>query len=133
MFDDDAGYNFSGNPSLTVTLRISANEHLKEAIDRTKWYLPQIATKIFWSQHQAGSSVVLGHVANMSSELEVAGLARTTVHFMEHSFQRLGAGGKFSPETLANGLPPLFLAYRIQRGTEKKTKEMKAKSLNKDE
>ena len=69
----------------------------------------------------------------MSSELEVAGLARTTIHFMEQSFQRLGAGGNFSPDTLANGLPPIFFAYRVQRGTEKKTKEMKAKSLNKDE
>ena len=35
-FDDDAGYNFSGNPFLTVTLRVSASEYLKEAINRTK-------------------------------------------------------------------------------------------------
>ena len=35
-FDDDAAYNFSGNPSLTITLRVSASEYLKEAINRTK-------------------------------------------------------------------------------------------------
>ena len=132
-FDDDVGYTFSGNPSLTVTLRISADEHLKEAIDRTRWYLPQIGTKIYWSQHQAGNSVVLGHFANMSSEIEINGLARTINHFMEKSFRRLGAEGKFTPDILALGLPSLFFAFRLQRGIEKKTKEMRAKSLNKDE
>ena len=69
----------------------------------------------------------------MSSELEVAGLTCTANHFMEKSLNRLGTEGKFYADVLAHGLPPIFFAYRVQRGMEKKTKEMKAKSLNKDE
>ena len=34
--DGNAGYTFSGTPSLTVTLLISAGKHLKAAIERAK-------------------------------------------------------------------------------------------------
>ena len=39
-FDDDKVFNFTGPPSLSVTLRVSAINYLKPAIDRAKWYLP---------------------------------------------------------------------------------------------
>ena len=116
-----------------ITLRVSASKHLKPAINRAKWHLPQIATEHFWSTHQAGSSVILQNIASISSELEVSGLARTASHLMETSFERLGSEGRVSPDALAKGLPHMFFAHWAQRGTEKKTKEMKAKSLSKDE
>ena len=40
--DDDAGYTFSGTPSLTATLLISASKHRKDTIERTQWHLPAI-------------------------------------------------------------------------------------------
>ena len=43
-FDDDTGYTFSGTPSLTVMLLISANKLMKGAIEHAKYYLPAIGT-----------------------------------------------------------------------------------------
>ena len=68
-FDGNADSNFQRTPSLVVTLCISASKHMKSAIDRAMWHLPQVGTKLFWSPHQAGSLVTLGHVANMNYEL----------------------------------------------------------------
>jgi hypothetical protein len=39
-FDDDAGYIFSGTPTLSATSLISASEPMKGAIERAKWHLP---------------------------------------------------------------------------------------------
>ena len=77
--------------------------------------------------------MILGHVANMSSELVVTRLARTTSHFMGKLFERLGTEGRVSTDALTKGLPSIFFAYRSQRGIRKKTKETKAKSVKKDE
>ena len=85
-FDDDEDFNFRDIPSLAVTPYVSASEHLKPATNRAKWHLPQTATTHFGSSHQAGSLAILGHVSDMSSELEVAGLARAARHFTETSF-----------------------------------------------
>ena len=112
-FNDDAGYTFSGTPSLTVTLLISASKHMKDAIELTKWHLPAIGTKRFWSPHQASSSVILGHIADITSELEVAGVARSTNHFMNYSLCCLGAGGKVTADALANRVPPIFFSYQV--------------------
>lgn len=116
---------------MAVTLCVSTSKYLKPAINRAKSYFPKIATKRFWSPHQARSAAILGHVAHMSSALEVAEIVRTASHFREKLFECLGAEGKISADTLAKGLPCIF-EYQAQCGTEKKTKEMKAKSLNKD-
>ena len=84
-FDDDVDFNFRGAPSSVVALRISTSKRMTGAIDRTKWHLSQVATQFyFWSPHQAGSSAILGHFENMSSELEFAGLAHTANHFIEN-------------------------------------------------
>ena len=112
-FDDDAGYIFSGTPSLTGTLLISGREHMKDAIDCAKWHLPAIGTKLFWNPHQAGSLVILEHVVNMSSELEVAGIAHSVNHFMNHLLRCLGAKGKVTTDALANRVPPIFFLYQI--------------------
>ena len=83
MFDDDAGYTFGGTPSLTVTLLVSASEHMKDAIESAKWHLPVSGIQLFWSPHQAGSSVILGHIANICCDLEVAGVACSATHFVD--------------------------------------------------
>ena len=112
-FNDDTGYNFDGTPSLTVTLLISAREHMKDVTDCAKWHLPAIGTTVLWSLHQADSSVIPGHIGNMSSELEVAGIERSVYNFIDKSLHCLGAGGKVTPDALANGLPPIFFLYLI--------------------
>ena len=46
-FDDDAGFTFNGTPTLSVTVLISAEEPMKDAIERAKWHLLSIGTKDF--------------------------------------------------------------------------------------
>ena len=124
-FDGNADSNFQRTPSLVVTLCISASKHMKSAIDRAKWHLPQVGTKLFWSPHQAGSSVILEHITYMSSELEITGLACNANHFIEIILNFLGTKGKATQDALSSGLPPIFFTYRIQRVTKKKAKETK--------
>ena len=95
---------------MAVTLRVSTSKYLKSAINCAEWHLPQITTKIFWSLHQAGSLVILGHMVNMSSELEVAGLERTARNFMEKLLERLGVEGRVSADAVAKRLPPIFFS-----------------------
>ena len=68
----------------------------------------------------------------MVYELEVAGLARTTSHFMEKLFGCLGTEGRVPPDTMAKHIPTIFFAYNVQCHTGKKINETKAKCLNRD-
>jgi hypothetical protein len=49
---------------------------------------------------------------------------------MENSLKRLGVSKKVTVNELEAGVPPIFLVFRIQRGTGKNAKEIKKKSLN---
>ena len=51
---------------------------------------------------------------------------------MEHTHKHLGASERISVDGMAEEAPPHLSCFRIQHGTEKKTKEMKKKSLNKE-
>ena len=86
---------------------------MKDAIERTKCHLPEVRTKVLWSPHQVSSSVVLGHIANTSSELEIDALARSARHFMENLLKRLGVGGKTTLDALEGGVHPIFLVLQI--------------------
>ena len=46
-FDDDAGSAFTGTPDLSVTVLISAEEPMKDTIERAKWHLLLIGTRLF--------------------------------------------------------------------------------------
>jgi hypothetical protein len=72
-------------------------------------------------------------VVNVSPEAEIDGLSCTADHFLQKSLKRLGVKGRISTDELAAGLPHIHYAFKIQRGVEKKTKEMKALSPNCDE
>ena len=130
-FDDNEGFVSSG-PHCHV-LRISADEYAKPVIESMQWHIPQGGVKVFWNVHQSGSSALFACVANMSPKGEVAELGCTVNYFLEKSLKRLGAKGRISTAEPTAYLPPSNYAFKVQRGLEKKTKEMKALSLNGNE
>ena len=98
---------------------------MKVSIELPKWHLPLIGTILFWNQHQGGSSVILGSIANISSEIEIEARVRSMRHFMEHSLKCVGVSKNITIDELEGGVPPIFRAFQIQRGTQNKTKETK--------
>ena len=108
-------------PCLLRSLLISAEEPMKGAIERAKWHLPSIGTRLFWNQHQANSSVILGSITNISSEIEVEALERSMRQITEQLLKRLGVSGRITIEEVEGRVPFTFLVFRIQLGTEKKT------------
>ena len=88
---------------------------------------------MFLNMHQSNKSVLFAYVANVSPEDEIAGLGRTTDHFLENSLEHLGVKGRISISDLAATLPRIHYAFKVLRGAENTTKEIKTLSLNGDE
>ena len=113
--NNDAGLAFNGIPTLFVTILVAVEEPMKDAIECANWHLPSAGTRFFWNQHQAGSTVILGSITNISNEIEIEALDRTLRHSMEHAHKRLGTNGRISINEVAGGVTPIFYVLDSMR------------------